>query len=87
MSDLLKEVARHLRQEAGQNSTADYCTVVVTRFDADGNADSLFFGDTEHAEQAMMILPEAAKELAQHILDELGSQQQIDTPGSDRVVH
>lgn len=87
MSDLLKEVARHLRQEAGQNSTADYCTVVVTRFDADGNADSLFFGEPEHAEQAMMILPEAAKELAQHIICELTSQQQIEVPGSDRVVH
>lgn len=87
MSDLLKKVAQHLRNDARQSETADYCTVVVTRFDADGNADSLYFGDSEHAEQAMMILPEAAKELAQHILGVLGSQQQTAAPGSDRVLH
>ena len=66
MSELLREVARHLRQEGSLNRT-DPLGVIVLTLNQDGTADSFFMGDQEHASMAAQMLPGVANDFVQQI--------------------
>lgn len=66
MSELLREVARHLRHEGGQGRP-DPLAVVVLILNPDGTADSFFMGDQEHASMAAQMLPGVAHDFGQQM--------------------
>lgn len=72
MSELLREVARHLRHAANENGAPDCCAVVVITIGQDGNASSLFFGDEDAAETAAHALPHIAADFVGQLLGAVG---------------
>lgn len=71
MSELLREVARHLRHE-GSQTRPDPLGVVVVILNQDGTADSFFMGDEEHASKAAQILPGVAEDFVEQLSGAVG---------------
>ena len=67
MSDLLAQFANHVRALPD-----DPAHVAVILIDANGNAESYFYGDNEGAALALSLLPEVAKELADNLAVKAG---------------
>lgn len=72
MSELLREVARHLRHAASENGAHDCCAVVVITIGQDDNASSLFFGDEDAAETAAHALPHIAADFVGQLSGAVG---------------
>ena len=72
MSELLREVARHLRKVASEHGTPDHCAVVVITISRDGQTDSMFFGDEDAAGTAARALPHIAADFVQQISGAVG---------------
>lgn len=72
MSELLREVARHLRQTASQHGIPEHCAIVVIALNQDGSATSTFYGEQSAAEAAAQAMPGIAADFVEQLSGAVG---------------